>query len=323
MSVPVRIVFFSEINSKLGAPFLEPLTTSPESELVGLVTSPPGRLCSYFLGEPDPVDLADHARRLGVPVLRPEHVNAPAVLLALESLAADYFVVCNYQQIFKEELLAVPRVTCVNFHPSPLPRYAGLAPFYWMVRHGERDGAVSAIEMTTGIDSGPLLAQRAMALSGRETTSELRAAQEKANIEMLHTLLPQLAARSFTRTPQDETRRTYFGRPTDDDHRIDFAAGAESVSRTVRAAYRHPGAYTHTPDGERLTVLKVEPLHSSEPQPPLQPPGTIRRTTDKTLVATKDAWLHLLTVERTGEEVPADRLTGRLPQGALLAPRRS
>lgn len=319
MSAPMRIVFFSEINSKLGAPFLAPLAEHPQTDLVGLVTSEPGKLCTYFLGEPDPVDLQAEAAARGIPVLHPYDVNAPGTLSALSALNPDYFLVCNYQQIFKKALLAIPTVTSINFHPSPLPRYAGLAPFYWMIRGGERDGTVSAIEMTPGIDAGPLITQRPMPLTGRETTLALRTAQERLNVDMLLDLIPHLADQSFTRTPQDLALRTYFGRPTDDDHRIDFTQDAESVDRVVRASYRRPGAWTTRPDGRRLIVLSTDPGPAASI--PLAAPGTVHHTEPGILVAGRDAWLHVRTIDHDGHEVPAEEYPQDIPQGTLLGDR--
>ncbi|MFG2480407.1 methionyl-tRNA formyltransferase [Streptomyces fagopyri] len=317
MNTPVRIVLFSEVNSKLGAPFLKPLAAHPLTRLAGLVTSPPGRLCSYFVGEPDPVDLAVHAAGLGVPVLRPEKVNAPETRTWLQRLRPDYFLVCNYQQIFKERLLAVPSVTCINFHPSPLPRYAGLAPFYWMVRHGERDGAVSVIEMTAGIDEGPILMRRSLPLTGRETTSSLRAAQERLNIDTLRDLVPQLAARSLDRTPQDPAQRTYFGRPTDADLRIDPTRTAQTVDRVVRAGYRRPGAHLDMADGRRITVLSVEHAGTHG----LATPGSVRPSATGVLLATEDAWLRITSIDQDGHEVPADHQHLRDLSAGLAPPR--
>lgn len=58
---PIRVVLFSEVNSKLGAPFLSILAEHPLVRLVGVVTSPIGKLCPYFLGEEDQVDLEKQA----------------------------------------------------------------------------------------------------------------------------------------------------------------------------------------------------------------------------------------------------------------------
>ncbi|WP_219728357.1 methionyl-tRNA formyltransferase [Streptomyces cahuitamycinicus] len=303
MTGPIRVVLFSEINSKLGAPFLDMLHGHPLVDLAAVVTSPVGRLCGYFTSDADQVDLEQQAKALGVPVLRPTNVNDPEFVSGIGQLAPDYLVVGNFQRILKEELLATPKVTCVNFHPSPLPRYAGLAPFYWMVRNGETDGAVTAIEMAAGLDTGAILAQHETPLTGRETALELRTIQERANVLMLLDLIPQLASRSFRRIPQDPSERTYFTRPSQDDYRLDFAHSAHKVACHIRAGYRHPGAFAETPSGQRVTILSADDTAPAGELP--APAGTVRRLDHGLFVACRDKWLRLLTVEFGGNEVPA------------------
>ncbi|MEV5688467.1 MULTISPECIES: methionyl-tRNA formyltransferase [unclassified Streptomyces] len=296
-------MLFSEVNSKLGAPFLDMLHGHPLVDLAALVTSPVGRLCDYFVADTEQVDLEQRGKNLGVPVLRPEKVNDPAFVQQIRDLEPDYLIVGNFQRILKSELLAAPKVTSVNFHPSALPRYAGLAPFYWMVRNGETDGAVTAIEMAEGLDTGAILTQHRTPLTGRETALELRTMQERANVLMLLDLIPQLAARRFLRIPQDSSERTYFTRPGEDDYRLDFAHSAHKVACHIRAGYRNPGAFAETASGERVTVLSADDVLPAATAL-LEPAGTVRHLADGVFVACRDGWLRLLTVELDGTEVP-------------------
>ena len=146
--------------------------------------------------------------------------------------------------------------------------------------------------------------QRPLPLTGRDTAIELRTRQEQANVEMLADLLPQLADETFTLTPQDESSRSYFGWPKDEDYRLDFTAPAEEVDRVVRAGYRHPGAHAQTPCGEHLTVLRVD-FAGGVVVPPLASPGTWIRTDHGVFVACADAWLRIVTVEQGLTEIAA------------------
>ncbi|MGH3766981.1 MAG: methionyl-tRNA formyltransferase [Pseudonocardiaceae bacterium] len=319
----IRIVLFSEVNSKLGSPFLDLLAEHPLVDLVAVVTSRPGRLCPYFVDDPKSVDLEKQGHALGVPVLRPRSVNDAEVVAELTQLRSDYFIVANFQQIMRGPLLAAPGETAINFHPSPLPRYAGLAPFYWMVRNGEQFGAVTAIEMDAGVDTGDIVMQRSMPLTGQETALKLRTAQENANIRMLADLVPELVDRSLVRTPQDFTHRSYYGRPTQLDHLLDFTRSAEDVRRVVRAGYRSPGARATQPDSADLIVLSVGVMGQAN-RDPVEPPGTVRHTADGLFVAANDEWVRIISVEHQRREVmvsecddlPMDGvvLTCRLPE---------
>ena len=62
-----KVVLFSEVNSKFGLPFLEELIQEPSISVEALVTSPEGKLCSYYIGEPDQVDLEKKPKTLEFP----------------------------------------------------------------------------------------------------------------------------------------------------------------------------------------------------------------------------------------------------------------
>ncbi|MBT2479787.1 methionyl-tRNA formyltransferase [Streptomyces sp. ISL-94] len=316
----IRVVLFSEVNSKLGSPFLSMLHGHPQVDLAAVVTSPRGKRCSYFTEDSDQVDLVTQGAALGVPVLRPASVNNPAFIDELEQLDADYFVVGNFQQILRERLLSVPKETAVNFHPSPLPRFAGLSPFYWMIREDAEESLVSAIEMAPTLDSGDLLMQHHVPLTGRETGLDLRTAQERANVLMLLDLIPQLAGRSLVRTVQDPARRTYYGRPTDEDHQLDFHLPVAVVERHVRAAYRHPGAWNADAAGRRIRILSADP--AGAPFPAAASPGLIARDAQGAVYAgCADGWLRILTTESDGREVPVNSTAQLLAGDRLVSPR--
>jgi methionyl-tRNA formyltransferase len=316
----IRVVLLSEVNSKFGAPFLADLLAHPEVEVAGVVTRAPGKLCSYYLGEQDQVDLAEQAASAGVPVLRPHSVNDPETVAALTELAPDYLLIANFQQILRKPVLAVPRRAVVNFHPSPLPRYAGLSPFFWMALNGERDAGVTALITTPGIDDGPVLAQRPVALEGTESAGEIRDELFRHSRRLLHEVIPRLVAGDLEAVPQDTSRRTYFSKPQAGDTSVDWSWDAEKVMRVVRACRPQPGALVASDAlGLRLhdaLVVPWEEQASSRPSP-----GEVRSDERHGLmIACADAWIQVRslswqpqeTLMRSGgaEEVVSDLTAG-------------
>ena len=295
------MVLLSETNSKFGAPFLADLLAHPDVDVAAVVTRPPGTLCDYYLGEQDPVDLAEQATLAGTPVLRPHSINAPETVAALRDLAPDYLLIANYQQILREPVLAVPRRAVVNFHPSPLPRYAGLAPFFWMAHRGERDAGVTALITTPDIDAGPILAQRPVGLTGTESAGEIRDVLFRESRRLLHEVIPRLAAGDLDATPQDPTRRSYFSRPTPQDMTLDWSWPAERVLRVIRACQPQPGALTTLDGGLRI--------HSARALPgPHAPEGTVRTDPELGLtIACADAWIQVLSLSWHPQDDAAGR----------------
>lgn len=296
----IKVILFTEINSKLGAPFLRVLSAHPMVNLVAVVTSPVDAVCDYFVHDKHVVNVESESLAIGIPVLRPKKVRSEETVKALRSLDADYFIVANFQQLLTKELLELPKIMPLNFHPSPLPKYAGLAPFYWMIRNGETQTAISVIKMDVGLDTGDIVMQRPVVLTGHENSIELRTRQEEQNVLMLIELIPMLVTGDFSHAPQRTESRTYFGRPKPEDYELNFNLEANIIERHIRAAYRHPGASLMLPDGGRITILSSRVTKEKNNS---TSNGCIKYTKDGVFVSAKDFWLELLTVEINGTEV--------------------
>ncbi|OUA94512.1 methionyl-tRNA formyltransferase [Bacillus anthracis] len=289
MQSVTKVILFSEVNSKFGLPFLQELIQEPSISVEALVTSPEGKLCSYYIGEPDQVDLEKEAKDIGIPVLRPDKLNDPNTVELLKNYNADYFILANYQKILKEDILSIPKVDTINFHPSPLPRYAGLAPFFWMAKNGEKEGGVSCIQVVPEIDAGPILAQLPVVMSGTETALEIRETHFKQSIILLKQVLRKIKNNDFTSKLQLLSNRTYYSQPKEEDYFVNWEQDIESILRTIRAGYPQ-GALAFNQYNEKIRILSAE--RTEYPQQ-IQSIGVFREHNNKILVSTKDGWLHL------------------------------
>ena len=286
----MRVVLFSELNSKLGSGILDVLRACGSVTDILLVTRADDVLCSYFVSEPDVPDLKLIALGAGLPVVQSEAINTPAFRARIAAFAPDYLVVANYQKWIGQKLARTARVAALNVHPSPLPRYAGLEPFFWMAKAGETRGGTTCHLVADTIDGGDIVAQSPIPLTGRETTGQIRDIHFAASAALLASLMPRLAARSFSAVPQDLRERTYFSRHGAADTTIDWRAGVEPILRTVRASLPHPGALVQLPNGMRvrLTSADAYPAQRRECRP-----GTLERVGGDWIAATVDGWVRL------------------------------
>src|SRR4030066_1077891 len=91
-------------------------------------------------------------------------VNDPHFISRLSSLEPDIILSCQ-RQIFSEELLKVAKITCINCHPSKLPRYRGLWPIFAAMIHRDDTIGVTTHAMTQEIDKGAIICQKDLAIS--------------------------------------------------------------------------------------------------------------------------------------------------------------
>jgi methionyl-tRNA formyltransferase len=110
----------------------------------------------------------------GIAVHQPAKIKTNEEVRAVfEQAVSDACFVAAYGKILPEWLLAIPKLGCINVHASLLPRYRGAAPINWAIANGERETGVTIMQMNAGMDTGAMLAKRAVAIGEEETAPEL------------------------------------------------------------------------------------------------------------------------------------------------------
>lgn len=259
MTRKFKIIFFSEVNSKFGMPFFKKIVAHKNFEVVAFVTTPQGKLCSYYVGESEPVDLASYALAQKIPVYRPQEIKSDTFLETLKQYQPDYLLIANYQKILPEKLIALPKYNTLNFHPSPLPRYAGLEPFFWMARNSETQSGVSCIKVAPLIDGGDIVAQFPVKLTGNETSLEIREKLFARSLELLDHVLDQIITGNIQTSPQNIAAREYFSRPTERDITITPKTTVAEACAILRACAPNAGRLQLTDRCLRVTALSWAP----------------------------------------------------------------
>lgn len=103
------------------------------------------------------------AEKFSIPVIEVENVNSQDHLDYLKKLNIDIIISSN-GQIFKEDLLKIPKLGCINRHTALLPKYGGCMPVFWAMNNNEDKYGVSIHYMVKEIDKGDILYQEAIPL---------------------------------------------------------------------------------------------------------------------------------------------------------------
>jgi len=91
----------------------------------------------------------------------------------IESLKkSDLLVSVHGREIVKQKELSLPRLGCINIHPY-LYRYKGADPVGRALKDRCFEGSVGAHMMTENIDSGKVLVEEFVNVSGAKTVDEI------------------------------------------------------------------------------------------------------------------------------------------------------
>ena len=235
-------------------------------ELVGVVSQPDRRRGRGGARQASAVKA--RAMELNLPVFTPERIRRdPECQAVLSALAPDLSVVVAFGQILPPEVLGAPPLGCWNGHGSLLPRWRGAAPIQWALLEGDRRSGVGIMAMEEGLDTGPVLLEREVAIGLLENASQLGARLAALTAELLVEALPRIGAAGagaeaerwarLGLRPQAEEGITYARRLQPEDARIDWNAPALELHRRILAL--HPQAQASW-QGRRLKLLASEPL---------------------------------------------------------------
>lgn len=211
-------------------------------QVVGVVTQPDRRAGRSKRLRESPVKTL--ARETGLPLIQPHRIREEAAIETLCSWAADLHVVAAYGQILPPSLLDLPRFGTVNVHASLLPRWRGAAPIQAAIRAGDCESGATIMLLDEGLDTGPLLAKRALPLAPDETGQSLHDKLSMLGAELLVETLPRYLSGEIEPQHQDDSRATYAPRIKKEEGRIDWTCPARLIERMVRAFTPWPGAYT-------------------------------------------------------------------------------
>ncbi len=185
------------------------------------------------------------ARAHGLPVIKPEDANDPAVVAQVAALQPDFLFSFYYRNMLGPELLALPPRGAFNMHGSLLPKYRGRVPVNWAVIMGERETGATLHQMVEKPDAGGIVDQEAVPIGPEDTAAEVFGKVTEAAALVLARALPGLVAGNARITPQDLSRGSYHGGRKPEDGRIDWTKGAREVHNLVRGvAPPYPGAFT-------------------------------------------------------------------------------
>jgi len=204
------------------------------------------------------------AEALGLTVVQPQSLKAPEAFKQLAGFKPDVIVVAAFGQLLPKAVLELPRLGCLNVHPSLLPKFRGASPVAAAILAGDGFAGVSIILLDEGMDSGPILARAQIPVADSDTTASLGEKLSVVGAGLLGEALVGWTRGELTPQPQDEAKATYCQSITKDEGEIDWKLSAVEIWRRVRAFYPWPGSYTNW-RGKTLKVIEALPSTAGTP----------------------------------------------------------
>ena len=209
---------------------------------------------------PDPLKQA--AEQAGIPVLQPTTYKTPEVAEQMRALEADLCLMAYVTLIVPSEVLNVPRLGSIQFHPSLLPDHKGPSSINWPIIQGKKKTGLSIFWPDDGLDTGPILLQKSVDVGPDDTLGSLYFNQLfPLGVDAMLKALEMVKSGNAPRIAQDKNTGSYEGWCGKSDAEIDWSKPVDEVYNLIRGTNPQPGAWT-TLNGQSVQIFDCEKRNS-------------------------------------------------------------
>lgn len=225
-------------------------------DIVGVVTNPdkPKGRGMKLVSSP----VKEFAMQKGLKIYQPTKIkNNEEIIEEIKKLNPDVICVVAYGKILPKEIIAIPRLGCINVHASLLPQYRGAAPIQWAVLNGDKKTGVTTMYMDEGMDTGDMILKQEVDIGEEETTGELWERLASIGANLLVETLKQIEKGIAPRQKQGEDF-SLAPMLNKEMAKINWSAKtAQEIKNLVRGLNPIMGAYTFL-NGKKIKFWKVD-----------------------------------------------------------------
>lgn len=263
-------------------------------EIACVYSQPPAPRGRGQVLKPSPVHA--FAEERGIPVRTPVSMRAPEEIEAFAALNLDAGVVVAFGQILPAAVLDAPRLGCFNLHASLLPRWRGAAPIQRAIMAGDKVTGAQVMQMTEGLDEGPVLASETIRIDALETAGSLHDRLAEVGAALLARTMAEVEQVGVRATPQAEEGATYAKKIRPKEARLRWDRPAAEVDHKIRGLSPFPGAWFELPTAKGSVRVKALLSRVEDGQ------GASGQVLDDALlVACGEGAVRLLRVQREGK----------------------
>lgn len=230
----MQVIFFG--TPQFAVATLESLLEHPDFEVIAVVTQPDKRRGRGSKTLPSAVKKV--AIKHNLSIWQPKRIKKDRETLnKLKQANADAFVVVAYGQILSSEILAMPKLGCINVHGSILPKYRGAAPIQWSLYNGEERTGITTMLMDEGMDTGDMLLKTEIPIGLLDNAHQIANNLAHKGADLLIETLLKLEKQEIQPIPQIDSEATYAPLIQKADYLLDWSRSAIDLHNQIRGFY--------------------------------------------------------------------------------------
>ena len=200
--------------------------------VVGVITSEDKSINSDYC------DLSVLSQEHSIDCLKVDDINSADSKNWIRSRNPDIIFCFGWSRLLKEEILRIPPMGVIGFHPADLPRNRGRHPLIWALVLGLEATASTFFLMDANADSGEIVSQVKIEIKYEDDAASLYEKIAKVAGIQVKEILDMLETGKLRKERQDSEISNIWRKRTQEDGKIDWRMSSSSIYNLVRALTR-------------------------------------------------------------------------------------
>ncbi len=244
-----------------------------------------------------------------IPVELSEKINSSEFMSRIEKYEADLFVSMSFNQIFKNEMINLPKYKTINCHAGKLPFYRGRNILNWALINDEKEFGITVHYMDEGIDTGDIILQETYPITDDDDYGTLLQTAYEACAEILYRAIKLIQKENVIPMKQNDIDPVgmYCGMRVQGDEIIDWTQTSREIFNFVRALCIPGPQATSWIRGNKIMINKARMVPGARAYKNTVG-QVVGRTKEGLLIKTGDTILEITEYTYNGKVKIGDRL---------------
>ncbi len=286
----MKILFIGSVSSS--ASFLNELILMNQNIIAVFTNSKPSINSDHF-------SMKSIADKFGIPCFLTEDINSDKDIDKIKRLNPDVIFCFGWSRLLKSEILSIPKLGTIGFHPSALPSNRGRHPIIWALVLGLERTASTFFFINEGIDSGDIVDQEYISISPKDNATTLYKKIISTALKQLNKFVPLLINGELKTIPQNCESINYWRKRSKKDGIIDWRMSSNSIFNLVKALSKpYPGAsFFHGNKEYKVWEARICEINL----PNIEPGKVLNVNKNNFLIKTGDSAIEILNIKRNLE----------------------
>jgi methionyl-tRNA formyltransferase len=246
----INVIFFGTHN--FAVEILKGLIKAPFINVSKVITQPDRPIGRKKVLTPPPAKV--FAEQNDIKVIQPANLKN----IDLTQFEADLGITAQYGLLIPKNILNTPKHGILNVHTSLLPKYRGASPIQSALIAGETETGITVMQMTAGLDEGPILKQEKINIDPNDTYTTLDKKLSQAGAKIIAQTVLNFINGKINPQEQDDSKATFCRQMTRENGKIEWSNSAQQIYNLYRGLTPWPGVWT-TWEGKKLKLLEIAP----------------------------------------------------------------